>query len=38
MLPDLFKIAGELTPFCLHVAARTSYATSSPITTRWRPR
>jgi pyruvate-ferredoxin/flavodoxin oxidoreductase len=23
MLPDLFKIAGELTPFCLHVAART---------------
>jgi pyruvate-ferredoxin/flavodoxin oxidoreductase len=22
MLPDLFKIAGELTPFCLHVAAR----------------
>lgn len=23
MLPDLFKIAGELTCFCLHVAART---------------
>ena len=23
MLPDLFKIAGELTAFCLHVAART---------------
>lgn len=23
MLPDLFEIAGELTPFCLHVAART---------------
>lgn len=23
MLPDLFKIAGELTPFCMHVAART---------------
>ncbi|MFO0606523.1 MAG: pyruvate:ferredoxin (flavodoxin) oxidoreductase [Polyangiales bacterium] len=23
MLPDLYKIAGELTPFCLHVAART---------------
>jgi len=23
MLPNLFKIAGELTPFCLHVAART---------------
>jgi hypothetical protein len=23
MLPDLFKIAGELTPFCLHAAART---------------
>lgn len=23
MIPDLFKIAGELTPFCLHVAART---------------
>jgi pyruvate-ferredoxin/flavodoxin oxidoreductase len=22
MLPELFKIAGELTPFCLHVAAR----------------
>jgi pyruvate-ferredoxin/flavodoxin oxidoreductase len=22
MLPDLFKIAGELTPFCIHVAAR----------------
>lgn len=22
MLPNLFKIAGELTPFCLHVAAR----------------
>mgnify|MGYP002150125217 CR=1 FL=1 len=22
MLPDLYKIAGELTPFCLHVAAR----------------
>ena len=23
MLPDLFKIAGELTPFCMHVAARS---------------
>jgi pyruvate-ferredoxin/flavodoxin oxidoreductase len=23
MLPDLFKIAGELTAFCMHVAART---------------
>jgi len=23
MLPDLFKIAGELTSFCMHVAART---------------
>ncbi len=23
MLPNLYKIAGELTPFCLHVAART---------------
>ncbi|MCX8072969.1 MAG: pyruvate:ferredoxin (flavodoxin) oxidoreductase [Candidatus Binatia bacterium] len=23
MIPDMFKIAGELTPFCLHVAART---------------
>lgn len=23
MLPDLYKIAGELTPFCLHVAARS---------------
>ncbi len=23
MIPNLFKIAGELTPFCLHVAART---------------
>src|SRR5271156_4776333 len=23
MLPDLFKIAGELTGFCMHVAART---------------
>ncbi len=23
MLPNLFKIAGELSPFCLHVAART---------------
>jgi pyruvate-ferredoxin/flavodoxin oxidoreductase len=23
MVPDLLKIAGELTPFCLHVAART---------------
>jgi pyruvate-ferredoxin/flavodoxin oxidoreductase len=23
MLPDMFKIAGELTPFCMHVAART---------------
>ncbi len=23
MLPNLFKIAGELTPFCMHVAART---------------
>jgi pyruvate-ferredoxin/flavodoxin oxidoreductase len=23
MLPNLFKIAGELTPFCLHVAARS---------------
>ncbi|MBX3027293.1 pyruvate:ferredoxin (flavodoxin) oxidoreductase [bacterium] len=22
MLPDLFRIAGELTPFCMHVAAR----------------
>jgi len=22
MLPDLYKIAGELTPFCVHVAAR----------------
>jgi pyruvate-ferredoxin/flavodoxin oxidoreductase len=23
MLPNMYKIAGELTPFCLHVAART---------------
>jgi len=23
MLPNLFKIAGELTPFCMHVAARS---------------
>ncbi len=23
MIPNMFKIAGELTPFCLHVAART---------------
>jgi pyruvate-ferredoxin/flavodoxin oxidoreductase len=23
MLPNMFKIAGELTPFCLHVAARS---------------
>jgi pyruvate-ferredoxin/flavodoxin oxidoreductase len=23
MIPNLYKIAGELTPFCLHVAART---------------
>jgi len=23
MLPDMYKIAGELTPFCMHVAART---------------
>ena len=23
MIPDMFKIAGELTPFVLHVAART---------------
>lgn len=23
MLPDLYKIGGELTPFCLHVAARS---------------
>ncbi|GBD26295.1 Pyruvate-flavodoxin oxidoreductase [bacterium HR30] len=23
MIPDMFKIAGELSPFCLHVAART---------------
>jgi hypothetical protein len=23
MIPNLFKIAGELTPFCLHVAARS---------------
>ncbi|GIW43429.1 MAG: pyruvate-flavodoxin oxidoreductase [Candidatus Binatia bacterium] len=23
MIPDLYKIAGELTPFCMHVAART---------------
>ncbi len=23
MIPEMFKIAGELTPFCLHVAART---------------
>jgi pyruvate-ferredoxin/flavodoxin oxidoreductase len=23
MLPNLYKIAGELTPFCMHVAART---------------
>ena len=23
MIPSLYKIAGELTPFCLHVAART---------------
>ncbi|MDF1628800.1 MAG: pyruvate:ferredoxin (flavodoxin) oxidoreductase [Alcanivoracaceae bacterium] len=23
MLPDLFKVAGELTSFCMHVAART---------------
>ena len=23
MIPSLFKIAGELTPFCMHVAART---------------
>lgn len=23
MLPDFYKIAGELTPFCLHVAARS---------------
>ncbi len=23
MLPDMFKIAGELTPLCMHVAART---------------
>ena len=23
MIPDMFKIAGELTPFCMHVAART---------------
>lgn len=23
MLPDLYKIAGELTPFCMHVAARS---------------
>ena len=23
MIPNLFKIAGELTPFCMHVAART---------------
>src|SRR5206468_2269558 len=22
MIPDMYKIAGELTPFCLHVAAR----------------
>ncbi len=28
MLPNLYKLAGELTPFCLHVAAR-SIATSS---------
>src|SRR5579864_6940466 len=23
MIPNMYKIAGELTPFCLHVAART---------------
>jgi pyruvate-ferredoxin/flavodoxin oxidoreductase len=23
MIPNMFKIAGELTPFCMHVAART---------------
>src|SRR5512132_653183 len=23
MIPNLYKIAGELTPFCMHVAART---------------
>src|SRR4029078_3669675 len=23
MIPDLYKIAGELTAFCMHVAART---------------
>src|SRR6202008_2392054 len=23
MIPNLYKISGELTPFCLHVAART---------------
>src|SRR5215813_13176578 len=23
MLPNMYKIAGELTPFCMHVAART---------------
>src|SRR5690606_37229932 len=23
MIPNLFKIAGELTPFCMHVTART---------------
>jgi len=28
MLPNLYKLAGELTPFCMHVAAR-SIATSS---------
>src|SRR6185369_8048057 len=23
MIPNMFKIAGELTPFCMHVSART---------------
>src|ERR671923_2899356 len=23
MIPNMYKIAGELTPFCMHVAART---------------
>ena len=30
MIPDMFKIAGELTPFVMHVAARTLATTPSP--------